>query len=248
MHHTIAWRASIADAAEVDVAPVQDTLMAIANAHFLPQQDWLLQYAHYAGLTVDRARLISPSLRQQTTPFIRPINGTIVVASNPGVADYTRSPLRIRGLEELQLSATQTTGGAAVVVATAGLSKGPLIPIPSGDVLTMRGVATTTLVAGAWTTATVTWNDILAAGTYACVGLEYFGTTAIAARLVFEEQWERPGTLGLGTDITIGHRLFQKGGLGVWGRFNANRMPSVECLANAADTVEEFYLDLVRIG
>jgi len=248
VHHTIAWRASIADIVEVDVTPVQDILMAIANAHFLPQTDYLLQYAHYAGLTVDRARLVTPTFRQITTPFIRPINGTIVVASNPAVADYRRNPLRVKGLEELQLLAAQTTGGAAVVVATAGLSKGPIQQVPQGDIFTMRGVATTTLVAGAWTPGTITWNDTLAAGLYACCGLEYFGATAIAARLVFEEQWERPGTLGLGTDITIGHPMFRKGGLGVWGRFNANRMPSVEFLANAADTAEEVYLDLIRIG
>jgi hypothetical protein len=248
MHHTIAWRASIADATETDVTPVQDILMAIANSHFLPQRDYALLYAHFAGLTADRARLVSPSLRQMTTPFIRPINGTIVVASNPGVADYSKTPLKIRGLEELQLLGTQTTGGAAVVVATAGLADGIPTPVPQGDILTMRGVATTTLVAGSWTTGAVTWNDTLAAGLYACVGLEYFGVTAIAARLIFEEQWMRPGTLGLGADITIGHPLFRKGNLGIWGKFNANRMPSIEFLANAADTAQEVYLDLMRIG
>lgn len=249
MHHTVAWVASIADAtADVDVTPVPDTLVSVVNAHFMFQQDQQLLYATYSGLTVDRARLVTPTWRQVTSPWIRPMNGTIVAGSNPGVADYSANPLKLRGLEELQLLATQTTGGAAVVVGTAGFTKTGITPIPNGDIYTMRGVGATTLTAKAWSLATITWTDTLPNGLYACVGLEYFGTTALAARLVFEEQWERPGTLGLGTDITIGSPLFRKGRLGVWGRFNANRMPSIECLANAADTAEEVYLDFIRIG
>jgi hypothetical protein len=81
-----------------------------------------------------------------------------------------------------------------------------------------------------------------------CVGLQYIGVTALAARLVFEDQWERPGCIGAGLGTSQQHPMFSKGGLGNWGRFNANRMPSVEFLANAADTAEEVYLDFIRTG
>lgn len=248
MHHTIAWRLSIADVTATDVTPVPDTLMTISNGHFLPQIDYFVQYAYFGAAGAQRARLITPSFRQTTTPWIRPVQLSIVPLDEPNMADYRGAPLRLRALEEVQLEATQSTGGAAVVAAIAGISKLPMTPAPSGDIFTMRGTGTTTLVAGAWTLATITWQDTLPAGKYACVGFEYIGVTAISARLVFEEQWERPGTLGAGLVSSSGLPIFRKGGLGIWGYFNANRMPNVECLANAADTAEEVYLDLVRVG
>lgn len=222
--------------------------MLIQNGHFVPQQDQFIQYAYFGAAGATRARFISPTFRQVTTPWVRPVQLSIVPGDEPNMADYTVNPLRIRALEELQLEGFQTTGGAAVVVGLAGVSKGPLVPVPQGDIFTMRGTGTTTLVAGGWTTVPITWQDTLPMGTYAVAGLEYIGTTALAARLVFEEQWERPGCIGSGLVSNSGLPLFRKGRLGVWGRFNANRMPNVECLANAADTAEEVYLDMIRIG
>lgn len=247
MHHTIAWRVSAADATAVDITPVPDTLMLVQNAHFVPQYDYFVQYVYAGAAGLQRARLITPTFRQITTPWVRPIQLSIVPLDEPNMADYRDRPLRIRALEEIQFEAQQTTGGAAVIVGVAGITKGPIMPAPQGDIYTMRGTGTTTLTAGAWTLATITWQDTLPAGSYACVGFEYIGTTALSARLVFEEQWERPGTLGAGLVSSSGLPIFRKGGLGIWGRFNANRMPNVECLANAADTAEEVYLDLIRI-
>jgi len=248
MHHTIAWRVSSADATAVDQTPVQDILMAIQNGHFMPQQDYMIQYCYVGAAAPNRARFITPSARQITTPWIRPINGAIVPGDEPNIADYRHNPFRIRGLEELQLEAMQTSGGAAVIAATAGLSQGMIGPAPAGDVYSMRGTGATTLTAGGWTSTPITWQDTLPTGLYACVGLEYIGTTALAARLIFEEQWARPGCVGSGSVVNSGLEMFRKGGLGIWGRFNANRMPSIECLANAADTAEEIYLDFVRVG
>lgn len=248
MHHTIAWRESIADIVAEDIAPVADTLMTISNSHFLPQYDYLLQYAYFGAAGATRARFITPSFRQVTTPWIRPIQLSIVPLDEPNISDYRVNPLRFKALEEIQLEGYQTTGGAAVVVGIAGISKTPIGSAPAGDIFSMRGTGTTTNVAGAWTLATITWQDTLPAGRYACVGLEYVGVTALAARLVFEEQWDRPGCIGAGLVSSSGHPMFRKGRLGIWGYFNANRMPNVECLANAADTAQEIYLDLVRVG
>jgi hypothetical protein len=247
-YHLVAWRESIADITADDITPVVDPIMTVQNNHFLPQRDMPLLFASYSAAGATRARLISPTLRQITTPWIRPTAVAIVQGVEAHVADYRANPLRLKGLEELQLEAFQTSGGAAVVVATAGLLFSPMLGMPQGDIYTMRGTATQTLVAGAWTQGAITWQDTLPAGTYACVGLQYNGTTAIAARLIFEEQVERPGCIGAGLVTSQQHPMFSKGGLGVWGRFNANRMPNVEFLANAADTAEEIYLDFIRIA
>lgn len=248
MHHTVAWRVSAADATATDITPVPDQLMLVQNAHFVPQTDKLIQFAYAGAASINRARLITPAFRQITTPWIRPVNPAIVPLDEVNIADYSPNPLRVRGLEEIQFEGTQTSGGAAVIVGVAGLSNGPIAPAPQGDIFTMRGTGATTLTAGAWSLVTVTWQDTLPAGTYACVGCEFIGTTLVAGRLIFEEQWDRPGGLGQSLATGNGPMLFRKGRLGVWGRFNANRMPNVEVLGNAADTAQEIYLDLIRVA
>jgi hypothetical protein len=66
MHHTLAWRLSIADATEVDVTPVQDGLMAIQNTHFFPAHDMSLLAIYFGAATPTRARLVTPAFRQIT--------------------------------------------------------------------------------------------------------------------------------------------------------------------------------------
>lgn len=249
MHHTVAWRLSIADASvATDITPVTDGIMTIQNGHFLPQKDYSLLYAYFGGAGATRARFITPNWRQLSTPWIRPINLAIVPLDEPNVADYVKYPLRVRGLEEFQLEGYQTSGGAAVVVGVAGLADSPLIPPPQGDEIAMRGTGTTTAVAGSWTNVAVTWQDTLPNGQYAVVGLGAVGVTMIAARLIFEDQVMRPGCLAQSLVSGNSPPLFRQGGLGIWGRFNAYRIPSVEVLCNAADTAQEFYLHLCRVG
>lgn len=248
MHHTIAWRESIADIVAEDIAPVVDGIMTIQNNHFLPQKPYDMLYAYFGGAGATRARLITPTFRQLSTPWIRPINLAIVPLDEANMADYSSNPLKVRGLEELQLEGYQTTGGAAVVMAVAGLSSTGNQPAPMGDIIAMRGTGTTTVTAGAWSNVAVTWQDTLPNGNYAVVGLECIGTTCVAGRLIFEDQVERPGCLGQSLTSGNGPALFRYGGLGIWGRFNAYRIPSVEFLCNAADTAQEIFLHLLRLS
>lgn len=248
MFHVVAWRVSIADVTATDITPVPDSIMTVQNTHFVPQRDMSIPFVSYQAAGATRARLISPTLRQITTPWIKPSAVAIVQGVEAHVADYRANPLTVKALEELQYEAFQTTGGAAVVVGVAGLMIGGIMPMPQGNIYTMRGTGTTTLVAGAWTLTTITWQDTLPAGIYQCVGLQYIGTTALAARLQFDDQSWRPGCIGTGLVTSQSHPMFMKGGLGMWGQFNANRMPNIECLANAADTAEEIFMDFVRVG
>jgi hypothetical protein len=248
VHHTIAWRLSSADATATDLTPVTDAIMVIQNGHFLPQVNYSMLYAYAGAASINRARFISPAFRQLSTPWIRPVNAAIAPTDEVNIADYRLNPLLIRGLEELQLEGTQTSGGAAVIVGVAGITKQGLGPSPQGDIITMRGTGTTTQTAGGWTVCAITWQDTLPTGMYACVGCEFVAATGVAGRLVFEDQVERPGGLAQTLATGNGPLMFRKGGLGIWGRFSGNRMPNVEMLSNAADTAQEIYLDLVRVG
>jgi len=248
MHHTLGWRVSLADATETDMTPVTDGIWTIQNGHFLPAMDWFLLAAMFASTGPTRARLVTPTMRQVTTPFIRPMETNIVPGNLPGIADYRDNSFRLRALEEIQLLGTQTTGGAVVGVGLAWVSRQGLTPMPSGDVYTMRGTGTTTAVAGAWTQVAVTWQDTLPQGVFAVVGANFIGTTALAGRFILEDQVDRPGGVGASAADLSNSPIFMKGGLGIWGRFNSNRMPNVEFLCNAGDTAQEIYMDIIRVG
>lgn len=248
MYHTLAYTKSHDNTANTDETPVPDGIIAIQNGHFFPQRDLTLYAAVAMAATATRARIVTPSLRQISMPYIRPIEPAAVPGNRAAIADYRNSPLILRGLEEIEVDGTHTTAGGARF--TIGLFAGwmPVPPMPMGTLITMRGVATNTVTANAWSLLSVTWADALPAGTYACVGLTAFGATCQLARMIFEDQQPRPGVVGITTITDQPNPLFTKGGIGVMGRFNSNRMPSIEYLCNAADTAQEVYMDLVRVG
>lgn len=248
MFHMLAWAVSQTNNVATDMTPVPDQMFLIQNNHFVPQKDLFVFGACYMNVDAARARWITPSLRQITTPYIRPVEGNLTPGSRPGVADYRLSPLRLKALEEIQVEAFQDGAGAANGCVVAVIGDGPIIPAPMGDPYKMRGTATTAAVANSWTLLAPTWQDALPAGLYACIGFECISATAKAARLIFEEQPWRPGSVSMNDPENFTHPMFVNGGLGVLGRFTANRMPNIEVLCNTTDSSHEFYLDFVKIG
>lgn len=245
--HLAAYSASVANTGNVDMAAIADQMLTIQNGHFLPQEDMNLLFAYAGSLTMQRTRIVSPTNRQITLPFIRPFNLALLPTNNPNVAWYAENPFRVKGLEELAVEVSQGGAGAEVATVLLGLQKN-FESVPRGDEFTMRGTGTTTAVANAWTNCTVTWADALPQGNYVCTGFEAIGTTMKAARLIFENQWDRPGCIGT---AVAGNRQFWRfytPELGAYGRFRSTRMPNVEILCNAADTAQEFYLSFVRVG
>lgn len=248
MHHTVAYGASIADATLADVAAIPDSILAIQNGHFFPTREYKLIYAYVAGASVlNRARLVSPSMRQITSPFIRPLNTGLANASPQFAADYRDNPFRIRESEELALEVMQTTGAAAVVLGVLGLQT-QYSPPPIGDIYTMRGSSTTAAVVRTWTQIAMTWADSLPNGVYNIVGGRAISATGAASRLSLENQVERPGSISLASAAGIENPMFIRGGLGSWGKFTNQRMPIVEVFCNAADAAHEYYLDFIRIA
>jgi hypothetical protein len=244
-HHLVAFTASVANSGNVDVTALSDQVLAISNNHFLPQEDWQLLWAASMSATAQRTRIVSPSNRMITLPFIRPLILAAIPNANPNVAWYLENPFRIRGLEELAVEHSQGAVGAERVCVLLGLQRS-YDPVPRGDEFTMRGTGTTTLVANAWTNVPVTWADNLPVGEYTCTGLEAIGTTIQAARMIFENQVERPGCIGNAIGSSRQFYPFSQHQLGAYGKFRPTRMPIVEVLGNAADTAQEFYLKFLR--
>jgi len=244
--HLAAFTGLPANTGNVDVAALSDQVLAISNGHFLPQEDWNLIFAATMGATVQRTRIVSPSNRQVTLPFIRPTILGATPLTNPGIAWYADNPFRVRGLEELSVEHSQGAAGAERATILIGLQRA-FEPVPRGDEFTMRGTGTSTLVVNVWNSVPVVWADSLPAGEYVVTGFEAIGTTIQGARLTFENQVERPGQLGNALVSSRSFWPFYGTQLGAWGRFKPTRMPMVEVLANAADTAQEFYMSFVRV-
>jgi hypothetical protein len=246
MFHTVAYTATGIAAADVDMTPIADNLMTVQNAHFMPQFDAKLVYAFVGGLTQTKAKIVAPTLRQICSQEIRPLDNAANPGNLPAIADYHLNPFTLKGLEEISIVMRNT--GTAVVQAVLGLSLTPIMPAPQGNIYTIRGTGTTAQAALGWSGVAVTWSDSLPTGTYLCVGLSAFAATCVAARLTFENQWERPGCIGNAAVTNQEWPLFHRGALGVWGSFHSYRMPSVEFLSVAADAAQTVFIDFIKVG
>lgn len=247
MFHLSAYTELLGTTANTDIDALADQIMVIQNNHFLPQRDYNLIFAWAASATLNRARIVSPTARNVTLPFIRPINVAALPATDPNVADYSSNPFRVRGLEELAIEATSDIAmGTERFTALIGLET-ERVPVPRGDIYTIRGTSTTAATANAWSDITVTWADLLSQGEYAVIGMETQSTNGQASRLIFEDQTMRPGSISVSALANRTHKLFYKGALGVWGYMRSYRFPNVQVLANAADASHTVYMDLVRV-
>ncbi len=244
--HLLAFTASLGDVTNTDVPALTDDVFTIQNGHFLPSEDWLLQWAAQFSPNHENGRIVTPSLREISLPFIVPIGAAILPASDPNVADYRDQPLRLKRLEEIANELSTTGVGPSRVTALYAVTRAPR-NAPGGSPITMRGTATTAAVANAWTTLAITWADTLPIGKYAVVGLTVQSTNAIAARVNFPNQEERPGSVSVGALTDKQLPMFLKGGLGEWGQFDSFAMPDIQVLANVADAVHVIYLDIVRM-
>ncbi|MGH2668422.1 MAG: hypothetical protein ACRDH5_04755, partial [bacterium] len=111
-----------------------------------------------------------------------------------------------------------------------------------------RATGATALVASSWTAVPLTFTEDLPRGRYQLVGLRARSAGLVAARAVFVggPAGQRPGCLGNPTQQGVAHDMFRHGQLGVWGEFEDNEPPQIECLAVSADAAEDFHLDLIQ--
>lgn len=245
--HTLGWAESLAAVTDDSLTAVQDDIIPTINGLFtLPKDYWLIALMAM-GATMDRAKIVQPSIRQVCDDFVRPVLGTLLPGDNAPVADYRDKPFPLRMNENLDVQVTTTGAGPAVTTAIGWIATGRgIVPAPNGNIYTMRGTGTTTAVAQVWTTCPITWANTLPRGRYSVIGMEAVGTTIKAARLIFPGQTERPGSPGLATNvIRTWDGCFRKGGMGEWGQFDNWNMPLVQVLCNAGDTAQTVWLDIV---
>ena len=246
--HLAAYNVDLGTTANTTVNAVTDDVLTITNNNFLPQEDLDIVFAVAMSATLNRARIVSPSNRQVTLPYIIPVKEAAVPGDNCPIANYADNPFRARGLEELGIEATSDIAmGTESCTVLLGLQR-TFEPAPIGNIFTLRGTSTTASVADTWTTITKTWDDQLPVGTFAIVGLYGVAATGLANRVILEDQTWRPGAPIVDSNGDAANELFRKGRLGTWGRFKSTARPQIQVLNTAAVSVHTVYLDIVRLS
>jgi len=249
MFHTVVYEVTaLAATLDTDGTAVTDSIETIQNGHIVPQVDKQLIYAWAGCVGMIRTKITSPNIRQLSPIQLRPIDVFKTASSRPPIVDFRNNPPTLKALEEIQVQFSTGLAGPVAAYAVLGLQVGGMTPAPQGMPIIMRGTGTTGVNAQAWTGAAITWADSLAQGTYAVVGFHSVSATGVAARLIFDQQPMRPGSLCQATDAVINSNTFLHGGVGVYGTFNAFRMPNVEFFCDQADAAQEVFLEFVRIA
>ena len=99
--------------------------------------------------------------------------------------------------------------------------------------------------AGSWVNTALTFNSTLPSGTYQVVGMRAEGANLVAARLVFVGGQFRPGVAAASAANLALFNRFRNGQIGVFGAFDVNQPPTLDCLG-VTDTSQEVVLDLIK--
>ena len=267
----------VATAADADTTLVLQALAGLADQHVTVTGDniqvppetpnLMAVYVQGGSLTagetaiLDQARLEAPSL----TPYIDIAALTGLAATADDQVPLSPTPLNnflgkgvnFAGGENMQFKTAESVAGddrAATALIWLGDGNYGIGNIMAAGMKTIRATAaiTATALGNAWAAGAITFEQALETGMYAVVGMKAFSATLIAARLIFPNQGARPGCIGYATPATgvgaIENPMFRNGNLGVWGTFSHTAPPQLEMLAAAADTTEEVYLDVVKVG
>lgn len=247
MFHLAAFSGDVGTTANTTVAALGDQILTIQNSRFLFQRAVKLFAAYLGSTTISRGRFVSPSLRQIANPQIRPVTRAVGGITDPNVMDLRDIPLTIPGLEEFGLEATTALAMGTERVTGLVWVGNSIVPAPPGEVITVRFTGTTAAVANTWTDITMTADDSLSQGEYAIVGGDWISTTAIAFRMILDQQVERPGGLGVAAIDRRGPALNYAGYFGTWGRFRTTALPRFQLLAGSTDNDHQCFLQIVKL-
>lgn len=247
--HLAAYRGSVTNGTtNTAIAGVPDNILTRdASNNFLSPNGMKIKYGEAGGVNVSRSRINTASLREVALPYIDPVNTGITIQSPPNLADFGDYGPQPRAADSIAVESTHSDVAPQIMWALLWMMFGRREPTPGKEYRT-RFTATITGVVGSWASGAITLDQVLPAGIYQITGMDLFGTNLIAGRLIFPGGGWRPGCLARNTVSSVPHMRFTDGSLGVYGEFNSVAMPQLEIYVEAANTSQEGYLDLVKVG
>lgn len=250
MFHLALYSSSIANGAVLlQVTNVPDIVLATSNKGFFVK-DTLSQLAWCAGVgtNLTRFQLSSGSIRKMFPWDFDRVNVGTVLENPVRFHDFTANPYQLDINEEIDAYCVQSNAGAQQEYIAACFSDGPLRPV-QGKIQTMHATGATTLTANAWTAVPLTLDNGLDGGQYAIVGMSAFSAGALFARVIPRgNSAYRPGVPAAQARDQSIPANWRYGGWGEFVRFPNTAVPQIEFFSVSADTSEEVYLDLIKVG
>lgn len=247
--HLLAFRGSVTNGTtNTAIAGVFDTIIAKSSSgNFLMPRGVKVRWGYAAGVNASRSRINTPIVRDVGLPYISPLNITATVPSPPCVADYDDAGITPAPADELAVEATHTDVAPQIQFALLGLQFNYKRPSP-GIQYRVRWTATITGVVGSWASGPITLDQTLPQGVYEIVYMDVFGTNLVGARLIFAGGGWRPGVLARNAVGSVPHRIFQDEAQGCLGQFDSVTLPQLEIYCEGANSAQEGYFDIVRVG
>jgi len=233
---------------------VDDVLTRPATDRYsVPSDLNKIAWAAGCGVNVTRLQVVAPSLavRRMTCDVIPIDRGAAGFTATSPKAFIPHADIVLTPTENFMVYGSEDGAGATAMYALVCLqAPGPAPAMPAGDFRVVRGTATATLTAQAWTTFTLTLEYDLEPGTYHLVGFIPGSAGLIGGRAIFTGQGYRPGMPGVqGTASTFQqHDRENFEGL-MWedlGQFTHVNVPQFQFFSASADTAETVELYVVK--
>jgi hypothetical protein len=247
--HVAEFRGSVTNALlNVPIAGVLDNILSKSvSGNFLAPDGSRIWGAVSGGVNALRARINTPAVRMVALPQIAPM-GTGVTATNPqNLSVYGYTGPKPAPADEIAVEYTHSDIAPQIGWALMWMTFGRKQAQP-GIVYRVRFTGAITGVVGSWASGALTFDQTLPSGIYEIQGMDAFGANLLGARLIFPGGGWRPGIIAHNTLSTVPREEFTEGDLGVFGQFDSVNVPQLEIYVEAANTVQEGFLDLVRIG
>ena len=247
--HLSAFRGSVTNGTtNTAIAGVLDGILSRSSGNnFLAPEGSTIWGAIGGGVNASRQRINTPAVRQVALPMIAPL-GTGVTATNPqNLSVYGAQGPRPKDADEVSVEATHSDAAPQIQWALMWWRFGRKEWTP-GIRYRVRYTAAITGVVGSWALGAMTFDQTLPSGYYQIQGMDAFGANLLGARLVFPGGGWRPGVLAHNTLSTVPRSEFVDGSLGVFGEFDSVNVPQLEIYVEAANSAQEGFLDLVRLG
>lgn len=250
MFHLACYDASIANgSALLQVAAVADPVCAPSGNGFLvPPTINKIMRVFAVGTNLTRVQLTSASIRDYAPFDIGPVNVGTAIESPLRLARWDSNPLPLVTNEELDAFGVQSNAGAQRIRVGVMFCDQPVRPA-TGRIFTVHWTASATLVANAWTSFAITFDNGIPSGSFAIVGSRMISAGALFHRWIPRGgPAYRPGHVAYQTQDGAAFAMDRYGEMGEWLRFTNTTPPQCEVFSGSADTSEEGYMDLIQVG
>ena len=238
---------------EVAADTTSEKLTAIPDEHIKTEGDNIivpelnkLIGIYGIGLTGQNAQITSPSLRRTALLDVAPIEVGASPAWPPDPILQNENYTELDVDEHVSAYMGNSDGAVARQQSVfAWLADDQAKPI-SGRVYTVKATSAGTVVAYAWGSCSLVMSQELPVGVYQLVGARMQSAAGIVFRFVFVGGIWRPGMVCVAGLTDKDPDKARYGGLGVWGTFAHNKLPTIELLSSSTAGAGTLYLDLIK--